>query len=442
MLCRPAVITPFIWGHRGLGKSQITEQTAIENQMGFSDMRLSQCEASDLRGLPLADREKNVTRFLPPADLPSGGLAWEEYMEQLAILPTLEKCIKGGQLADLLEADETLAGNPTGAVKILASLGFYCEADKIAKTCAILQPQLNSGILFLDELNRAQDDVIQAVFQLVLERRLGTYTLPSGWQIVCAGNFMEGYMTNGFTDPAFLDRFTHLQLDGGELTLEEWVAYMAKRHGAKASEVIEFASQNTKHLDGDISGELGFTIQPSRRSWEAVVRVKDTYESRSEEFSEDAYLSVLAGLVGREVSSAFFRYDCPVRPAELIKRGVAHYLDLLRTLSRSQRTGLSWGMVSFLKGKVDDDKNAKVALDFAKFLAKHGKDKDIATAFCHMMIGGNNLKARASMVSNPAVVALIAKFRPNTAKKTFADRLAEDPELQKLASKCAWGEED
>ena len=66
LLCQAAVVTPFIWGHRGLGKSQITEQTATVNKMGFSDMRLSQCEASDLRGLPYADKDNGRTRYLPP----------------------------------------------------------------------------------------------------------------------------------------------------------------------------------------------------------------------------------------------------------------------------------------------------------------------------------------------------------------------------------------
>jgi len=437
ILCRDAVVTPFIWGHRGLGKSQITEQTAAEHHMGFSDMRLSQCESSDLRGLPLADRESGITLFLPPADLPQGGMEWDEYMERLQIYATLEKCLGEKQLAALLTMDPTLSEHPSEAVKVLASLGHYVEADTIAKKQARLQPMLNEGILFLDELNRAQDDVIQAVFQLVLERRLGTYTLPSGWHIVCAGNYMEGYSTNGFTDPAFLDRFCHMQLDGGELTLEEWVSYMSNRHGNAAVDIIEFASQNVDHLDGKIQGELGFSVQPSRRSWEAVVRVQSAIAKG--EYSEDARMGVIAGLVGHDTAISFVRYSCPVRPKDLITRGVGAYMNELRKLTRNEKTGLCWGMVSFLKGKVDDDKKAKVAIDFAKFLAKEGRDKDLAVAFCNLMIGGNNLKARASMVSNPAVIDLISKFRGKASKKTFADRMHEDPELQKLASQCAWG---
>ena len=47
-ICRAANVTPFIWGHRGLGKSSLVKQVAAENGWGFIDMRCSQLEASNL----------------------------------------------------------------------------------------------------------------------------------------------------------------------------------------------------------------------------------------------------------------------------------------------------------------------------------------------------------------------------------------------------------
>jgi hypothetical protein len=44
------------------------------------------------------------------------------------------------------------------------------------------------GILFLDELNSAPQSVQVAIYQLILDRKIGEYTLPKGWRIVCAGN--------------------------------------------------------------------------------------------------------------------------------------------------------------------------------------------------------------------------------------------------------------
>ena len=49
-------------------------------------------------------------------------------------------------------------------------------------------PQDGEGILFLDELNAAPAMVQASCYQLVLDRKLGEYTLPEGWAIVAAGN--------------------------------------------------------------------------------------------------------------------------------------------------------------------------------------------------------------------------------------------------------------
>ena len=46
----------------------------------------------------------------------------------------------------------------------------------------------STAILFLDELNSAAPATQAAAFQLVLNRRVGTYILPEGVSIVAAGN--------------------------------------------------------------------------------------------------------------------------------------------------------------------------------------------------------------------------------------------------------------
>src|SRR5207245_8901211 len=49
-------------------------------------------------------------------------------------------------------------------------------------------PQDGRGILFLDELNVAPAMVQARCYPLVVDRKLGEYTLPEGWAIVAAGN--------------------------------------------------------------------------------------------------------------------------------------------------------------------------------------------------------------------------------------------------------------
>jgi hypothetical protein len=46
----------------------------------------------------------------------------------------------------------------------------------------------SKGILFIDEINRAPVLVQNALFQLILDRKLGEYVLPEGWVCIAAGN--------------------------------------------------------------------------------------------------------------------------------------------------------------------------------------------------------------------------------------------------------------
>jgi dynein-related subfamily AAA family protein len=66
------------------------------------------------------------------------------------------------------------------------------------------------GILFLDELNTASPQMQAALFQLVLERKLGDYTLPDGWVIVAAGNRVSDRAAAQRMPTALRNRFAHV----------------------------------------------------------------------------------------------------------------------------------------------------------------------------------------------------------------------------------------
>lgn len=65
----------FIWGAPGLGKSTMVRQLAEENNLEFVDVRLSQLAPTDIRGLPIVDREKSSMSWAPPNFLPRQGAA-------------------------------------------------------------------------------------------------------------------------------------------------------------------------------------------------------------------------------------------------------------------------------------------------------------------------------------------------------------------------------
>ena len=72
----------------------------------------------------------------------------------------------------------------------------------------------STAVLFLDELNAAPPSVQAAAYQLILNRRVGTYILPEGVSIVAAGN-RETDKGVTYRMPAPLaNRFLHLDVRG------------------------------------------------------------------------------------------------------------------------------------------------------------------------------------------------------------------------------------
>jgi MoxR-like ATPase len=62
-----------IWGPPGIGKSSIVQQIADDNEMQMTDVRLSQLAPTDLRGLPVPDKTKDVSKWFSPDFLPRSG---------------------------------------------------------------------------------------------------------------------------------------------------------------------------------------------------------------------------------------------------------------------------------------------------------------------------------------------------------------------------------
>lgn len=65
------------------------------------------------------------------------------------------------------------------------------------------------GILFLDEINTGTSQMMAVMFGLVLDRRVGDYTLPPGWVIVAAGNRVIDRAAAQRMPTALRNRFAH-----------------------------------------------------------------------------------------------------------------------------------------------------------------------------------------------------------------------------------------
>lgn len=122
----------------------------------------------------------------------------------------------------------------------------------------------SNAILFLDELSTAPQAVQASAYQLVLDRRVGTYVLPKGVDIIAAGN-REGDRGVSHRIPAPLaNRFTHLDITHNFEDWEEW-ALQNKVH----PEVISYLGFAKNDLY-DAKGAKTALAFASPRSWVTV----------------------------------------------------------------------------------------------------------------------------------------------------------------------------
>lgn len=100
-------------------------------------------------------------------------------------------------------------------------------------------------VLFLDELNRARPEILQAVQDLTLNRTLAGRQLPPGSIVVSAVNEGEEYQLTDL-DPALVSRFNLYEFAP---TVEDWLLW-ANAHDIDAR-VIAFIQKNHHCLDGE-----------------------------------------------------------------------------------------------------------------------------------------------------------------------------------------------
>jgi hypothetical protein len=157
--------------------------------------------------------------------------------------------------------------------------------------------------LFLDELNRATPEVMQAAFQIVLDRELNGWKLHPQTRVMSAVNLGASYVVNEM-DPALLDRFFVVDLCP---TVEEWLEWAQAKVEDFGGEVIEFIVDfirtNNGFLDPPKNCEPN-SVQPSRRSWDRLSKALKA-DGIDEKPENELFYAISTGFVGTEASIAF-----------------------------------------------------------------------------------------------------------------------------------------
>lgn len=155
----------------------------------------------------------------------------------------------------------------------------------------------STAIIFLDELNSAPPAVQAAAYQLVLTRRVGTYKLPEGVDIIAAGN-RDGDRGVTYRMPAPLaNRFVHVE---AKVDFEDWQEWATNNNiHPEVVGYVGFAKQDLYDFDPKSAAKAFATP----RSWAFVSDM-----AYDETLDEDTLSLLVSGAVGDGLGNKFMAH--------------------------------------------------------------------------------------------------------------------------------------
>lgn len=169
----------------------------------------------------------------------------------------------------------------------------YFEDGKAKWAIPDFLPTDGEGILFLDEINSAPPLVAAALYQLILDRRLGDYVLPDGWSIIAAGNNETDRGVTTRMPTPLANRFAHFTATTDIDDFSQWAASNGIR-----PEVIAFLRFRPELLNA-FDAKSGDKAFATPRSWERISEAMNANPSDTIEFQ------VYTGLVGQAAAIEF-----------------------------------------------------------------------------------------------------------------------------------------
>jgi MoxR-like ATPase len=271
----PVNISRIIEGDHGIGKSQGVHQIGKELDLSVMDIRLALMTDGDFIGIP-------------------------EIVDIPFVTGKKEKAYQD----DLKNTLEGLsAGAATEIAKSVRAKWNRKSKMRFAPPEFLIEACLYPRIVFLDEFNRATNEVKQAAFQLVLDRNVNGHYLHPESIVFAAINTGMQYHVDAL-DPALYDRFAVIKL---EPSIDDWLEWARpKLHPA----IVDFINQFPDHLEHKDEIE-SYKVYPSRRSWERFdesMKGTDLTHVSSNDDVHEYVFSVAASLIGTEAAIAFTNF--------------------------------------------------------------------------------------------------------------------------------------
>lgn len=284
-----------VWGAPGIGKSDIVfeignsykvtdeDGNILKPARPVIDIRLLLHDPTDLKGMPYYDFNEGRMRWSQPSELPAV-VSYEQVKQAKEKLEFALKVFEAAKNAD--------------PVDMAAFKDADMEVQALTHRVNMLEGAygLQNAIIFLDELVAAPQSVQGAAYQLILNRKIGEYTLPDGVDIVAAGNRETDRGVAHPMPKPLQNRFIHLNLDVKFADWQTW-AIMNKVH----SDVVGFLSQHSHKLF-DFDPRSPSKAFPTPRSWKHLSDLLD------DKFSDELLYPLAAGTVGDGVALEFIAH--------------------------------------------------------------------------------------------------------------------------------------
>lgn len=255
---------PMVTSSPGIGKSAIAKELAKEANLKLIDLRLSQCDPTDLGGFPTINEDRTKAGYVPMDTFPIVG-------DELPI-----------KVAGVREKD-------------------WNEEEHGLDDWAVAPVFYSGWFLLLDEFNSASEAVQAAAYKLVLDKEVGQFTLHPAVHIMAAGNLMTDKAIVNRTSTATQSRLIHTQV---ECNMDEWMEWAQKT--AIDYRVIGFINFKPESLHSFDPNHNDLTF-PCPRTWHFL---SDLIASEKNLMGEGMD-ALLAGTVGEGMASEF-RAFCDV----------------------------------------------------------------------------------------------------------------------------------
>lgn len=230
--CIKAKRPAMITGSPGIGKSDLIAGLCASMGGKLYDMRLGQVEQTDLRGIPYYNKETGKMDWASPIDLPS-----EEDASKYPIV-----------------------------------------------------------FLFLDEINSAAPAVQGSAYQLILNRKVGTYSLPDNVVVIAAGNKDSDRAVTWRMPTPLANRFIHFEMRVDFDSWNEWAL-----DNMINPDVVGFLNFSKNSLfDFDPKSPSKAFATP--RSWEFVSQVL------TDDIDTETASDIIAGTIGEGLMLKFMAH--------------------------------------------------------------------------------------------------------------------------------------